>query len=273
MEALKQRILTEGRVIGTDILKVDSFLNHQLDIILLNAIGQEFKRRFQDKKVTKILTVEASGIAIACMTAQHFGVPVLFAKKTEAANQDAEVYESEVYSFTRRKTYKVRVSKKYLNADDHVLIVDDFLAAGKAANGLIDIVGQAGATLAGVGIAIEKGFQPGGQEMRRKGIHLESLALLITWKMGRIFSDKQEWFNTGKTLKNIKRIKECLKNEKVYRIGNGVRSNVHTDVHRLRKERDGAECSNGRRIGLHIGSKHGSRQSIFGKGWRDLCWR
>lgn len=186
METLKQKILTEGRVIGSHILKVDSFLNHQLDVSLLNNIGLEFKKRFEDKKITKILTVEASGIAVACFAAQHIGVPVVFAKKTEASNLDAEVFESEVYSFTRQRNYKIRVSKKYLCADDHVLILDDFLAAGKAVNGLVSIVEQAGATLAGVGIVIEKGFQPGGKELRSKGVRLESLAIVDSMEDGRI---------------------------------------------------------------------------------------
>lgn len=187
METLKQRILTEGRVIGSNILKVDSFLNHQIDVSLLNDIGLEFKNRFKDDKITKILTVEASGIAIACMAAQHFGVPVVFAKKTEAANQDAEVYQSEVYSFTRQKTYQIRISKKYLTTADHVLILDDFLAAGKAVNGLIDIVTQAGASLAGVGIVIEKGFQQGGRDLRARGVRLESLAIVNGMEDGRVF--------------------------------------------------------------------------------------
>ena len=186
MEELKQKILTEGRVIGTHILKVDSFLNHQLDVSLLNNIGLEFKKRFEDQKITRILTVEASGIAIACFAALQFGVPVVFAKKTEALNLDPEVFESEVYSFTRQKSYKIRISKKYLSAADHVLIIDDFLAAGKAVSGLADIVNQAGASLAGVGIAIEKGFQPGGKELRSKGIRLESLAIVDSMEAGRI---------------------------------------------------------------------------------------
>ncbi len=186
MEELKQKILSEGRAIGTHILKVDSFLNHQLDVSLLNNIGLEFKKRFEDQKITKILTVEASGIAIACLAALHFGVPVVFAKKTEALNLDPEVFESEVYSFTHQKNYKIKVSKKYLRPDDNVLILDDFLAAGKAVNGLIDIVNQAGASLAGVGIVIEKGFQQGGNELRGKGVRLESLAIVDSMEEGRI---------------------------------------------------------------------------------------
>lgn len=186
MELLKQRILAEGKTIGSSILKVDSFLNHQVDVSFLNEIGKEFKKRFADEKVTKILTIEASGIAIACLTAQYFGVPVVFAKKTEAANQDTEVYESEVYSFTRKKSYKIKVSRKYLSAKDCVLIIDDFLAEGKAANGLINIVDQAGASLAGVGIVIEKGFQQGGKGLRDRGVRLESLTIVDSMENGRI---------------------------------------------------------------------------------------
>lgn len=186
MESLKQRILAEGKTLGSSILKVDSFLNHQVDVSFLNEIGKEFKKRFADEKVTKILTIEASGIAIACLTAQYFGVPVVFAKKTEAANQDTEVYESEVYSFTRKKSYKIKVSKKYLSAKDCVLIIDDFLAEGKAANGLINIVDQAGASLAGVGIVIEKGFQQGGKGLRDRGVRLESLTIVDSMENGRI---------------------------------------------------------------------------------------
>ena len=186
MESLKRKILEEGKTIGSSILKVDSFLNHQVDVSFLNEIGKEFKKRFADEKVTKILTIEASGIAIACLTAQYFGVPVVFAKKTEAANQDAEVYESEVYSFTRQKSYKIKVSRKYLSTEDRVLIIDDFLADGKAANGLINIVNQAGASLAGVGIVIEKGFQLGGKGLRDRGVRLESLAIVDAMENGRI---------------------------------------------------------------------------------------
>jgi xanthine phosphoribosyltransferase len=186
METLKRRIVTEGKVIGSNILKVDSFLNHQIDASLLDEIGSEFSSKFQNEGITKILTVEASGIAVACMTARHLGVPVVFAKKTEAANQDAEVFQSEVYSFTRQKTYKIRVSRKYLSAGDRVLIVDDFLAAGRAVNGLIDIVEQAGASLAGVGIVIEKGFQQGGKDLRARGVRLESLAIVDAMIDGKI---------------------------------------------------------------------------------------
>lgn len=186
MELLKQRILDEGRVIGSDILKVDSFLNHQMDIPLFNEIGKEFKKRFNDENVTRILTVEASGIGIACIAAQYFNVPVVFAKKTEARNLDKDTYESEVYSFTKGKSYKIRVSKKYIVKNDRVLVIDDFLANGKAVLGLADIVKQAGAELVGAGIVIEKGFQNGGQILRNSGIRVESLAIIASMDNSRI---------------------------------------------------------------------------------------
>lgn len=176
MQLLKEKILKEGRVAGEEILKVDSFLNHQLDVQLLQAIGKEFKSRYNGKKVTKILTIEASGIGIAVMAAQYFEVPVVFAKKVQSRNLDKETYKTQVYSFTKQTNYDVQVSKRYLNEDDHILILDDFLANGRAALGLIDLVEQAGAELTGVGIVIEKAFQEGGQLLRDKGIHLESLA-------------------------------------------------------------------------------------------------
>ena len=178
MELLKQRILKDGIVIGNDILKVDSFLNHQMDVQLFNEMGKEFYKLFASKKITKILTIEASGIGIACIAAQYFNVPVVFAKKTEARNLDSEAYLSEVFSFTKGKTYTIRVSKNYINTNDTVLIIDDFLANGKAALGLAEIVNQAGARLGGVGIAIEKGFQEGGQILREKGIDVQSLAIV-----------------------------------------------------------------------------------------------
>ncbi len=178
MEYLKNRIIKDGRVEGKDILKVDSFLNHQIDVELMNAIGEEFYARFRDHGVTKILTIEASGIAIAAIVAQYFKVPMVFAKKTESRNLDTETYESSVYSFTKDKTYKIRVSKKYLSPTDRILMVDDFLANGKAANGLIDIVEQSGATNCGIGIVIEKGFQDGGKRLREKGVNVQSLAII-----------------------------------------------------------------------------------------------
>ena len=179
MEILKKRILEDGIVIENRILKVDCFLNHQMDIKLFNEMGKEFRNRFKHKDVTKILTVEASGIGIACIAAQHFdNVPVIFAKKYNAANLDADTYESEVYSFTKEKTYKIRVSKKYINSEDKVLIIDDFLASGSAAMGLINIVRQAGAEVAGMGIVIEKAFQGGRKMIEEYGVELQSLAII-----------------------------------------------------------------------------------------------
>ena len=175
MEYLKQKILKEGIIKEGCILKVDSFLNHQIDVEFLNEVGKEFKRRFSDKEVTKILTVEASGIAIAVMTAQYFNVPVLFAKKVESSKMDESTYESEVYSYTRGKTYKIRISRNYLSKDDKVLVIDDFLANGSAALGLVNLVKSAGAELSGIGIVIEKSFQDGGKRLREKGINLHSL--------------------------------------------------------------------------------------------------
>lgn len=189
MKLLKDRIKEEGRVVGSGVLKVDSFLNHQIDIKLYNEIGKEFKRRFENEKITKILTIEASGIGIACIAAQYFDVPVVFAKKTESKNLDGETYESDVFSFTKDKNYKIRVSKRYINDFDKVLIIDDFLANGKAAMGLIDIVEQAGATLGGVGIVIEKGFQDGGKFLRNKGINVQSLAIIKSMNNGIIEFD------------------------------------------------------------------------------------
>ena len=178
MQLLKDRILKDGIVKPGNILKVDSFLNHQMDITLINEIGKEFKRRFSDCPITKILTIEASGIGIACITAQYFNVPVVFAKKGETANCTDDKYISHAYSFTHKKMNDVFVSRPYLNADDQVLIVDDFLADGQATLSLIDIVKQAGATVTGIGIAIEKGQQKGGTILREAGYHLESIAIL-----------------------------------------------------------------------------------------------
>lgn len=178
MDLLKEAIINRGSVAGEEILKVDSFLNHQLDIELLNAIGKEFKKRFEGKKINKILTIEASGIAIAAVAAQYFNVPVVFAKKVQSKNLDKETYKTEVYSFTKGRTYDVRVSKKYITKEDHILVLDDFLAKGGASLGLIDLVNKAEATLAGVGIVIEKGFQEGGQLLRDRGVNLQSLAIV-----------------------------------------------------------------------------------------------
>ena len=178
MQLLKERILKDGVVKPGNVLKVDSFLNHQMDIDLINEIGKEFRRRFPSDKITKILTIEASGIGIACIVAQYFNVPVVFAKKAQSINIDGDVYSTKIESFTHKRTYDVILSKKFLTEDDHVLILDDFLAKGCALLGLIDIVQEAGATIEGAGIVIEKGMQDGGKQIREKGIHLESLAIV-----------------------------------------------------------------------------------------------
>ena len=178
MNFLEERITKDGIVKEGNILKVDSFINHQMDTELLDMMGAEFKRRFSDKTITKILTIEASGIGIACITAMHFKTPVVFAKKSQSINIDGEVYCAEVESFTHKNTNHVIVSKKFLNKDDHVLIIDDFLANGCALQGLISICNEAGASIEGIGIAVEKGFQPGGQIIRNLGYQLESLAIV-----------------------------------------------------------------------------------------------
>lgn len=187
MKLLEERIQKDGKIIGEDIVKVDMFLNHQIDVALLDEMGKEFKRLFSDKEITKILTIEVSGISIACAAAREFGVPVVFAKKTEAANLSHEVYTSEVFSFTKKKTYTVRVAKEYLHASDKVLIIDDFLASGKAILGLADIVKQAGATVEGVGIVIEKGFQQGKKLLREQGFDVKSLAIIDAIEAGKIY--------------------------------------------------------------------------------------
>ena len=178
MNFLEQRIVKDGIVKPGNVLKVDSFLNHQMDIALMNEIGKEFKRRFAGKNITKVLTIEASGIAIAYAVANEFGVPMVFAKKSKSINIDGDMYVAEVESFTHKNKNNVIVSKKFLSADDHLLIVDDFLANGCALQGLISIAESAGATVEGLGIAIEKGFQFGGQVIRNLGYHLESLAIV-----------------------------------------------------------------------------------------------
>ena len=178
MNFLEERILKDGIVKEGNVLKVDSFLNHQMDIELFEKMGEEFKRRFEGKKINKILTIEASGIGIACIVARHFNVPVVFAKKAKSINIDGEMYVADVVSFTHKNNNQVIVSKKFLSADDHVLIIDDFLANGCALQGLISICHDAGATVEGIGIAIEKGFQPGGQVIRNLGYQLESLAIV-----------------------------------------------------------------------------------------------
>ena len=178
MELLKQRILNDGHVKAGNVLKVDNFLNHQMDVALFAEIGKEFKRRFAGCGVTKILTIEASGIGIACLTAEQFGVPVVFAKKSQSKNIDGEVYTTRVESFTHGRVYDIIVSKKFLSPEDRVLLIDDFLAKGSALNGLCQLVEDSGATLVGAGIVIEKGFQEGGELIRGRGVRVESLAIV-----------------------------------------------------------------------------------------------
>lgn len=178
MNFLEERIVKDGIVKEGNVLKVDSFLNHQMDISLFNQMGAEFKKRFEGKNINKILTIEASGIGIACVAAMHFNVPVVFAKKAKSINIDGDMYIAEVESFTHKCKNQVIVSKKFLNENDHVLIIDDFLANGCALQGLISIINQAGGTVEGIGIAIEKGFQNGGNIIRNLGYQLESLAIV-----------------------------------------------------------------------------------------------
>ena len=178
MNFLEERILSDGIVKEGNVLKVDSFLNHQMDIGLFDQMGAEFKRRFADTPVTKILTIEASGIGIACLAARHFQVPDIFAKKSKSINLEGDMYVAEVESFTHKCKNNVIVAQKFLNPQDHILIIDDFLANGCALQGLIQIVQMAGAVVSGIGIAVEKGFQPGGQIIRNLGFQLESLAIV-----------------------------------------------------------------------------------------------
>lgn len=178
MKLLQERIRKDGNVKSGNVLKVDNFLNHQMDITLFNEIGKEFKRIFADCNINKILTIEASGIGIACVTAQYFDAPVVFAKKAQSINIDGEVYSTKIESFTHKKTYDVIVSKKFISPEDKILIIDDFLANGCALAGLIDIVRSAGASVEGIGIVIEKGFQSGGEMIRDMGVRLESLAII-----------------------------------------------------------------------------------------------
>ena len=178
MQILKDRINKDGIVKEGNVLKVDAFLNHQMDIDLFNEIGKELKRRFQDVNITKILTVEASGIGIACIAAQYFGVPVVFAKKSQSVNLDGEVYSVKIESFTHKRVYDVILSKKFLAPNDHVLIIDDFLAVGNALKGLLHICDMAHVKVEGVGIVIEKGFQGGGDKLREAGVRIESLAII-----------------------------------------------------------------------------------------------
>ena len=178
MQLLKDRIRKDGKIKSGDVLKVDSFLNHQMDIKLFEEIGKEFKRRFSDVSINKILTIEASGIGIACIVAQYFDVPVVFAKKSKTKNIAGDVYTTKVESFTHGKVYDIMVAKEFLGAGDKVLLIDDFLANGKALEGLAAVVKDSGAELVGAGIVIEKGFQPGGDHLRADGIRVESLAIV-----------------------------------------------------------------------------------------------
>lgn len=186
MEILKQKIRDHGVLISENVLKVDSFLNHQLDPELLEAIGKEFASRFAKDKVTKILTVEASGIAVALTTALELKVPVVFAKKKKPSTLQGDVYSAEVFSFTKNETVNINVSTKYIDSTDRILIIDDFLAMGSASRGLVEIARQAQAHLVGIGVVIEKGFQKGGQELREKGIRVESLAKIKSLAAGKI---------------------------------------------------------------------------------------
>lgn len=178
MNFLEERIAKDGIVKEGNVLKVDSFLNHQIDIELYNQMALEWKKRFEGKNINKILTIEASGIGIACIAAQHFNVPVVFAKKSKSLNLDGDIYVAEVESFTHKNKNNILVSKKFINEDDRVLIIDDFLANGCALQGLLQIVNAAGAKVEGIGIAVEKGFQPGGKMIRNFGYQLESLAII-----------------------------------------------------------------------------------------------
>lgn len=178
MEELRQRILHDSQIRPGGIIKVDNFLNHQMDTNLIDHIGLEFYNHFNKYNITKILTIEASGIGIACLTARYFNVPVVFAKKSDAKNLSSEMYTAEVFSYTKGKVFTVRVDKNYISSQDRVLIIDDFLANGQALLGLIDIAGQAGATVCGAGVCIEKAFQDGGDNIRKLGIDLHSLAIL-----------------------------------------------------------------------------------------------
>lgn len=186
MKLLEEKIAKDGVSLGTDILKVDMFLNHQLDVNLLDEMGKEFYRLFKDCGATKVVTIESSGIGIAVFTAKYFNLPALFAKKAAHKNVGNEVYCAKCYSFTHGNEYTMNVSKKYLDSSDKVLIIDDFMAGGNACNALIDIINQAGAEVVGIGIAIEKGFQPGGKALRDKGYKVRSLAIVESMSDGKI---------------------------------------------------------------------------------------
>lgn len=186
MKLLEDKIRSVGKVIGDDIVKVDMFLNHQVDPVLMHEMGKEFKRLFENLEITKVLTLEVSGIAPSVFAALELGVPLVFAKKTEGRNMADDVYSADVFSFTKNKTYTVRVAKEYLSAEDKVLIIDDFLANGKAMLGMLSLVEQAGAKTQGIGIVIEKGFQKGGKLLREIGIPVQSLAIIDSIEDGEI---------------------------------------------------------------------------------------
>ncbi|SEN43466.1 xanthine phosphoribosyltransferase [Lihuaxuella thermophila] len=186
MKLLKEKIVAEGKVLSDEILKVDAFLNHQLDPVLMKEIGAEFARRFADEKITKVLTIESSGIAPALMAALELGVPLIFARKRKSLTLRQNVYETKVFSFTKQEINTITISRDYLSFDDRVLIIDDFLANGQAAEGLIDLVKQAGAKVVGLGIVIEKSFQQGGQKLRESGIRIESLAEIGSLRNGEV---------------------------------------------------------------------------------------
>lgn len=183
MKLLEERILRDGKLGKGDVLKVDSFLNHQIDVPFLSRLGAEFRRRYEGERVEKILTIEASGIGVACLTAEQFGCPVVFAKKTKTVNIYADVYRSEVYSYTHGQTYEVVVSKEFLREGERILIIDDFLAMGSALRALLQLVRDAGAVPVGAGIVIEKAFQPGGEELRAQGLRVESLARIASMSL------------------------------------------------------------------------------------------
>ena len=190
MKLLEERIRKDGKIGAGNVLKVDCFLNHQIDVPFISRLGEEFYRLYKDEKITKILTIEASGIGVACLTAAHFGVPVVFAKKTTTNNIAGDVYTAEVYSYTHEKTYNIRLSKDFLTADDHVLIIDDFLAKGSAMLALLKLVEDAGASVAGAGIVIEKSYQPGRQILNDRGLRVESLARIASMdENGIVFID------------------------------------------------------------------------------------
>lgn len=186
MKLLENRIIKDGRILPGDVLKVDSFLNHQIDVPFICELGREFYRLYKDSGVTKILTIEASGIGLACIAAQYFGIPVVFAKKSKTSNISSDVFSTAIESYTHGNTNNVIVSKQYLSSNDHVLIIDDFLATGNALKGLIDLCRLAGATVVGCGIAIEKRYQHGGDELRANGVRVESLAMIDSMENGNI---------------------------------------------------------------------------------------